>query len=104
MGPVIEVVAVELIDAHADRTRRDERVENEFLFVEEADDVRDRLVREVAPDHSFVLDGVISLADPGEHQQLHIEDGVCRKDDELRGLLPLLTARIHERDACGSVA
>jgi hypothetical protein len=33
---MIEIVAVELVDAHADRARRDERIEVEFRLVEKA--------------------------------------------------------------------
>ena len=58
---VIEIVAVELVDAHADRAGGDERIEVELLVVEEADHVRDGLVREVAADHAGVGDRIVGL-------------------------------------------
>src|SRR6185503_21375005 len=42
---VIEIVAVELVNAHADRTGRDERIEVKLLVVEESEYVRNGLVR-----------------------------------------------------------
>src|ERR1700744_711277 len=47
---MVEVVAVELVDAHADRAGGDERVEVELALVEEAVHGRYRLMSEVASD------------------------------------------------------
>jgi hypothetical protein len=46
---VVEVVAVEFVDAHADRAGGDERIEVEFVLVEESVRARDRLVGELRP-------------------------------------------------------
>src|SRR5436305_13401921 len=43
---VIEVVAVEVVDADTDRAGRDERIEVELRFVEEPVDARHRLMAE----------------------------------------------------------
>src|SRR6185437_16135937 len=51
---MIEVVAIELIDAHPDGTGGDERVEHESGGIEEAAHIGDGLVSKVAADHSAV--------------------------------------------------
>src|SRR6185295_16371563 len=47
---MIEVVAIELVDAHADRAGGNERVKVVFILVEETERSRHGLVREVAAD------------------------------------------------------
>ena len=75
---VIEVVAVEFVDAHPDRAGCDERIEVELLVVEITVHARHALVREVAADHSFVGDGIIRLSDFRQQQKLHVEDRESR--------------------------
>jgi len=49
---MIEIVAVEFIDTHADRAGCDKRVEDEFVGIEKACRARDGLVGEIAADHA----------------------------------------------------
>jgi hypothetical protein len=96
---VIEVVAVEFVDAHPDRAGCDERIEVELLVVEEPEHVRDGLVREVAADHSFVGDGIIRLSDFRQQQKLHVENRKSRQDHEISRLLPFLSRGVDEGNA-----
>src|SRR5271165_4697462 len=63
MWSMIEVIAVELIDAHADGARSDEGIENELRLVEEAFDVGDCLMREIASDHALVRHRIVRRSD-----------------------------------------
>ena len=54
---MVEIVAVEFVDAHADRAGGDEQIEVEFVLVEESDDVGDCLVGEVAADTPSLATG-----------------------------------------------
>src|SRR5262249_53691552 len=63
--PVIEIVAVELVDAHADRARGNERVEVVFLRIEEAVYAGDGLVGVVSPDGARVGYGIVWTTDLG---------------------------------------
>src|SRR5882757_3645757 len=60
---VIEVVTVELVDAHADRAGSDERVEVKLGVVEETVHRRNRLMSEIAPNPSFSGRGIVRLPD-----------------------------------------
>src|SRR4029077_3408550 len=71
MRPVIEIVAVEFIDAHPDGTRGDEGIE--YLVVEEAVHARRDLIRIIAPDHALAGVRIVGLADSGEQKQLDVE-------------------------------
>jgi len=95
---VIEIVAVEFVDAHADRAGGDKRIEVEFVLVEESDCLGDRLVGEVAADHARVGDRVVRLADARQQQELDVEDREGREDDEVSRLFPFVAARIDEGD------
>ncbi len=59
---MVEIVAVEFVDAHANGARGDERIEVEFVLVEESDGARDRLMGEVAADHPLIGDRIVGLA------------------------------------------
>ncbi len=86
---MVEIVAVEFVDAHPDRARGDERVEVEFVLVEESVGARDRLVGEVAADHPLIGDAIVGLADSRHHEEVNVEDGVSRQDHEVSRLLPI---------------
>ena len=96
---MVEIVAVELVDAHADRAGGDERIEVEFVLVEEAEDVGDRLVSEVAADHARVRHRIVRLADARHQEEVNVEDGEGGEDHEVGRLLPFLAARIDKGDA-----
>jgi len=91
---VVEIVAVEFVDAHADRAGGDERIEVEFVLVEESDGLGDRLVREVAADYSLIGDGIVGLADARQQQELNVEDAEGREDDVSTKVTPV--ARLPE--------
>src|SRR5215467_3151826 len=87
---VIEIIAVELVDAHADRARGDEWIEVVFCFVKEADRAGHRLMGEIAPDLASAGTWLIWLAYTGKQQELYIEELERAQQDEVSGLLPLL--------------
>src|SRR6516164_8833187 len=89
-GAMIEVVAIELVNAHADCARRDERVEVELVLVEETERSRDRLVREVPPNLTLSRRGIVWLADAGEQKKLHIEQLKTAQNDQIGRLLELV--------------
>src|SRR5262249_23694632 len=64
MRAVVEIVAIELVDAHADRAGSDEGIEDVLVLVEEPDRGRNRLVRKIASDLAFTRLRVVGLADP----------------------------------------
>ena len=101
---MIEIIAVELVDAHADRTGSDERIEHEFGGIEEAYDVRDCLMAKVAADDTGIADGIIALADPRQQQKLHVEDRVGGQDHQIRRLLPLVAVGIDKGHAGGALS
>ncbi len=101
---VIEIVAVELVDAHADRAGRDERVEVELGPIEEADHARHGLVGEVAADVARAGLRIVGLADPGEQQKLDVEQLKCAQEDEVGRLLPFLAGGVDEGDAGRALA
>ena len=74
MWAMVEIIAIELIDAHSDRAGSNERVEVELLVVEEPVRSRNSLMCKVAADHALVGDGIVRLSDFREQQELHIED------------------------------
>ena len=67
-------------------------------------DVRDRLVGEIAADDAGVGDGIVGLADPGQQQQLHIEDWIGGEDHEIRRLFPFLAASVDKGHARRALA
>ena len=71
MRPVIEIVAVELIDAHPDSARGDKRIED--LVVEVGVHARRDLIRIIAPDHALAGVRIVGPADPGEQKQMDVE-------------------------------
>src|SRR5262249_23559999 len=101
---MIKVVAIELIDAHADRAGADERIEVELLVVEKAIHARNGLVRVVTADHAGVGDGIVRLGDPGQQQELHVEDRIRGEDDEIGRQFPFLSPGIDEGDTSGVLA
>src|SRR5205814_8832095 len=58
---VVEIVAVVVVECDAERARRSERIE--FGILEERGRARAGLIGVVAPDHTFVADRIIGLAD-----------------------------------------
>ena len=98
---MIEIIAVEFIDAHADRAGGDERIEIEFRLVEEAVHAGHRLMGVVAADDPGIGDRVIGFADFRQQQQLHVEEREGRQDHEIGALLPFLARRIDEGHAGG---
>ena len=52
----------------------------------------DRLMGEVAADHTLIGDRIVGLADARLQQELNVEDGVSGQDDEVGRLLPFLAA------------
>ena len=86
---VIEIVAVELVDAHSDRAGGDERIEVEFLVVEEPIDARHGLVGEVAADHAGIGDGIVRLSDLRMQQKLHIENRITPTGSRDRPAAPI---------------
>src|ERR1700722_11823381 len=101
---MVEVVAVELVDAHADRAGGDERIEVELLVVEEAIDARDGLVGIITPDDPGIGGGIVGLIDPGMQQELHVEQRVGRQDHQIGLLPPFLAAGIDKGHAGGPFA
>src|SRR5581483_11527352 len=87
--PVVEIVAVVLVDTHADRARGDERIEVELVLVEEGDRTRHGLVREVAPDLPLPGRRIVRLADAGEEEQLDVEQLERAEQHEVGRLLDL---------------
>ena len=88
----------------ADRAGGDEGIEDEFCGIEEAGDVGDRLMGEIAADDAGIGDGVVGLADAREQQKLHVEDGIGRQDHEIGRLLPLVAVGIDKGDAGRALA
>jgi len=75
-----------------------------FALSKKPNRIRNRLMREVAADDTRVGDGIVWLADAGQKQELHVEDGEGREDDEVCRLLPFLAAGVDESDAGRSLA
>src|ERR1700733_6652377 len=96
---VIEIIAVEFIDAHANRAGRDERIEVVLLVVEESVHARNGLMRIVAADDACVGDRIVWFSDLRMQQKLHVEHRIGCKDDEIGGLFPLDAARVDEGHA-----
>ena len=68
-----EIVAVELVDAHADRAGGDKRIEVVLVLVEKADSGRGRLMCEIAADLALPGLWIVERADARQQQKLHIE-------------------------------
>src|ERR1700759_100748 len=85
---VIEIIAVEFIDAHADRAGRDKRIEVVLLVVEESVHAGNGLMRVIAADNAGVGDRVVWFSDLRMQQKLHVEHRIGCKDDKIGGLLP----------------
>src|SRR5262249_58707846 len=92
MRPVIEIVAVELINAHPDRARGDERVED--LVVEKGIYARCDLIGVIAPNHALVRARIVWLADAGNKKQMHVEQLEGAEQHEVGRLLPFVAAGI----------
>ena len=92
---MIEIVAIELVDAHADRARSDERIEIVFVLVEEGDRGRHGLVREITPDLALAGPRIIRRANSGQQQQLDVKELERAQKHEIGGLLAFLARRIH---------
>ena len=90
--PMVEIVAIEFVDAHANRAGGDERIEVELVLVEVADGVGDRLMGEIAADDTLIGDRIIRLADARHHEEVNVENGERGQDDEVGRLLPFLAA------------
>jgi len=86
MRAMVEVVGVEVVDGHAVAAGTDEVV-GVGVLVEERLDRAHVLVGEVAPDHAFVLDRVVRLADAGQQHQAHVVELEGGEDDDVRWLL-----------------
>jgi hypothetical protein len=104
MRAVIEIVAVEFVDACADRAGPDKRIEIELLAVEEAVHGRNGLVRVIAADHAAVGHRIIGLADLRQQQKLDVEHRVGRQDHQVGRLFELLAACIDEGHAGRTLA
>ena len=85
-----KVVAVELVDAHADRAGGNERIEIVFVLVEETERVRHGLMGEIAPDLALSGRRIVRLADAGQEQKLHVEQRKCAEQHEI-GRPPVCT-------------
>ena len=94
---VVEIVAIEFVDAHPDRTGGDEGIEVELVLVEEADGVGDRLMSEVTTDDTLIGDRIVGLADARLQEELNVEDGERGQDDEFGRLLPFLAGSSPRR-------
>ena len=75
-----------------------------FGGIEEADDVGDRLMGEIAADHAGIGAGIVGLANARQQQKLHVEDGVGGQDHEIGGLFPFVAAGIDKGDAGRALA
>ena len=100
MRPVIEIVAVEFIDAHPDGTRGDEGIE--YLVVEEAVHARRDLIRIIASDHALAGVRIVGLADSREQKQVDVEQLKGTEQHEVRRLLPFIRAGVDIGDAGGA--
>ena len=96
---VIEIVAVELVDAHADRAGGDERIEVVFVLVEEPDRGRHRLMGEIAADLALAGLRIVGRADARQQQKLDVEKLERAQQHEIGRLLPFVARCIHIGDA-----
>ena len=71
---MVEIVAVVIVDHHAMRAGRDERVED--LVLQDHAHARRRLIGIVAPDHAGIGGRVVRLADPGQEHEPHVVEHV----------------------------
>jgi hypothetical protein len=101
---MIEIIAVELVDAHADRAGGDERIEVEFLVVEKSDRGRGRLMGEIAADLSLAGLRVVGRADARQQQELDVEKLERAQQHDVGRLFPFFARRIHVADAGGPLA
>src|SRR5271169_6190931 len=71
--PMIEIIAIELVDTHADRAGRDEGIEVVFVVVEETHRGRHGLMGEVAAYLALAGLRIIRRADARQQEKLDVE-------------------------------
>ena len=98
---VVEIVAVEVVHALAQRAGAHERVEDLLL---EHVHRRGDLVGVIATDHAAPRRGVIRRADLRQQQQVHVVLGERAQHHHAGGLFDLVAIHIHIGDAGGALA
>src|SRR5262249_39885113 len=89
---MVEIVAVEIVDVHAEGcARRHERIDD-LILEEHRDVVAAHLVAIVATERALAGDRVILFADAGLHHQQRIVEHVGAENDERRRLLVFFAA------------
>src|SRR5262249_58614184 len=99
---VIEIVAVELVDAHPDGARGDKGIKD--LVVKKAVHGGRELIGIIAPDHALAGVRIVGLADSGEQKELHVEQLEGAEQHEVGRLLPFVAAGIDIGDAGGALS
>jgi len=85
---VVEVFAVEVVDAHRGAGIADERIP--LLVLEERGGARLELVGVVLADGALAALAIVRLADPGEQQLLHVAEHERRQHHDAGRLLVFL--------------